>query len=233
MSDFYVNTSILKEKGHQIQNIGKVVLSVIKDIESIKCELKSVSINVDGSLDSIVQNLRNREKELVVMGQVAEVSAKMYKNAELTVGSSVGANEIPVSEPTDATPGDEDTSSEDDFVNGCQYTYSDDNIQVPISIEFLDKENCMAMAERIMEEHGQDGKCNGMTVRRMAKEIYAHALGYYFATDLQSLGIDNDFLQGMAESGVVADLGLGDGLDVHYNILWYWMDPFDLGATYF
>ncbi len=64
----------------------------------------------------------------------------------------------------------------------------------------------------------------------MAKLL--HALGYYFASDLESLGVDNDFIQGIQKSGEVTDIGKGDGLEAWYHILWYWMAPFDIIPTY-
>lgn len=101
-----------------------------------------------------------------------------------------------------------------------EYSYSKDNITVPIDIRFLNKKTCLDMAERIIAEHGENGTCNGMDKKRIAKELYAHAIGYYSASTLEKLGIDGDFVQGVKESGEVADIGLGDDLDIQYNIVW-------------
>ena len=80
------------------------------------------------------------------------------------------------------------------------------------------------MAERIIAEYGENGTCNGMDKERIAKELYAHAIGYYAAESLENCGLDGDFIQGIKESGEVADIGLGDALDMHYNVIWYLSD---------
>lgn len=64
------------------------------------------------------------------------------------------------------------------------------NIQVPIDIKFLNKNSCLAMADRIIAEHGENGECNGMSRKRIAKELYAHAIGYYTGSALEGAGLD-------------------------------------------
>lgn len=115
----------------------------------------------------------------------------------------------------------ENSNEDNSTIETYNYTYSEDNIKVPIDTQFLDKNACLEMAERIIAEHGENGKCNGMSKKRIAKELFAHAVGYYTAETLINLGIDLDFIQGISESGEDADIGLGDGLDVHYNLIWY------------
>ncbi len=135
-----------------------------------------------------------------------------------------------IANPTDATPEDGKSANEkrQEFVDNYEYTYSQDDIAVPIHIEFLDKNTCLAMAEKIIEEHGSDGQCNGMSKKRIAKELYAHAIGYFAGAALEGYGIDGDIVQDIMESGEVANIGLGDGLDLHYNLIWFFMDPLKL-----
>lgn len=250
MNEFMISTSVVKNKSMDLFRIQSIVNEVSRKVDAANSDLRAVSIDVSSNLSAITAGLSKRGNELEKIGEATIRIAARYDSAENTIttfgfsGPDVGLGLAAGGGPGKAGGGrphssgggsssGETHSGMDSFIDNYEYTYSEDNIKVPISPEFLDKDYCMAMAQRIMDEHGEDGKCNGMSVRRMAKELYAHALGYYAGSALQEMGFDGDFIDGLLTSGVDADLGLGDGLEVHYNLLWYWMDPFDLGPTYF
>lgn len=239
MKEFMVIPDMLKQQGEKMFNIQQVIMpNIIGEIDDICYKLSRTSIGFNDCLVQLNDRLSEIKKEIKQLGNSAIDIAMQYKriDCECAVVNSQSDRErnddVPLADPTDATPSD-DYMSPEEYVAKIDYEYDEDNIRVPITYEFLDKDYCMEMAKRIMEEHGDDGKCNDMSTRRIAKEIYAHALGYFFASDLQSFGIDSDLIQGIEESGEVADVGKGDGLEAWYNILWYWMDPFDVGPTYF
>lgn len=239
MSEFMVASDALKKQGGKLLDMQKAIMpDIIKEIDNICRGLNRLSINLNDNLMDINSNLAKINREVKQLGNSAIEIAMLYEHTDSNYieansesDSDKNSDDNPIADPTDATPSD-DYVSPADYVYTIEYEYSEDNIQVPISIEFLNKEYCMEMANRIMEEHGTDGECNNMSTRRIAKEIYAHALGYYFASDLEFLGVDNDFIQGIQESGETADVGKGDGLEAWYHILWYWMDPFDIIPTF-
>lgn len=103
---------------------------------------------------------------------------------------------------------------------GWNYTYSESNIAVPINRLYLSKSVCLSVANSIISSHGSGGLCNGMNNTRIAAELYSHALGYYGASTLIKMGIDNSQLRSLQSSGKTADIGLGDGRDDLYMQIW-------------
>lgn len=211
MTSFMIN--IDKVSG-ELSNMGTIESMLGKYEEQIETVAKEIG-NIGGAYGTVRAALKAEASELEQlkskikrMNNVLEQSINHYKKAEKEAWPW-GDKESFQSE---------DNASEND--SESDYTYSEDNIAVQIESKYLNKEECKKMAARIMKEHGEDGRCNGMTEKRIAKELYAHAVGYYAAETLIDLGIDFDFIQGISESGVVADIGTGDGLDLHYNLLW-------------
>lgn len=239
MREFMVVPNTLKKQGQKLLDMQKnIIPNTITSIDNVCCGLNSVSIDLNNNLLCLNDMLSKIKEEIKQLGDSAIKIAMLYERTDSKyIIANSGSNDdknsdnAPIADPSDATPSDDYTSPAD-YVATVEYEYSEDNIRVPISVEFLDKEYCLEMANRIIEEHGDNGKCNDMSARRIAKEIYAHALGYYFASDLEFLGVDNDFIQGLLEEGEVADVGKGDDLEAWYHIFWYWMDPFDIFPTY-
>ena len=218
MTEFKVD---LKNLYMESDNIKSIVVLLGKYEEKIK-EITNVIGEIGGNSYAIVSkslnetsvNIEQIRNVLESMEKVLDESIVLYETAEKNIKGLKIASEEKSSNNHDAK------SKTLDFVSQYEYTYSDSNIAVPIDVRFLDKTTCLDMAERIIAEYGEDGICNGMNKKRIAKELYAHAVGYYAAEDLERVGIDGDFVQGVKESGEVADIGLGDDLDIYYNILW-------------
>ncbi|SEQ38341.1 hypothetical protein SAMN02910289_01902 [Lachnospiraceae bacterium RM5] len=116
--------------------------------------------------------------------------------------------------------------SEDEMMyldGGWDYKYSKNNIAVPIKKMYLSKNVCTAFAISVIathRAHWYSTTVNGMGVIRIASELYAHALGYYSASLLKKIGVKASIVDDIRECGSVADIGLGDGLDLTYSLIW-------------
>lgn len=240
MNKFMVVPNTLKQQGEKILDIHQIIIpNVINEVKNIYHDLSLNSIDLDNHFRSINEKLTKANKEIKQLGDTIIEIAMLYEHTDSEITITNGElcknednEDIPLACPTDATPS-EDYVSPEDYVATIEYSYSEDNIRVPMCSEFLYKEYCMEMAKRIMNEHGDGKECNNMSTRRIAKEIYAHALGYYAASALQSFGFNSELIQGIIECGEIADVGKGDRLEIFYNVIWYWMEPFDIGPTYF
>ena len=202
--------------------VSKLALSGMAKV-SVQNILKKCEADLE-SLCKCTKKFKNNYSEILTNYENTE-KIILQTNVNDIRGIHIVKTEI--ANPTDVTRAD-NVDKEQEFIDNYEYTYAEDNIQVPIDIKFLDKNSCLAMADRIIAEHGENGKCNGMSRKRIAKELYAHAIGYYTGSALEGAGLDSDFVEGLMTSGEVADIGIGDGLELHYNIIWYWMDPFKL-----
>ena len=113
------------------------------------------------------------------------------------------------------------TNDEMEYVNGgWDYSYSKSNIAVPMKAMYLSKLQCLAFASYVIGAHGNFFTCNGMGRIRIASELYAHAIGYYSSSALYGIGLKAEWINDIKNCGSVADIGLGDGLDLAYSLIW-------------
>lgn len=105
---------------------------------------------------------------------------------------------------------------------GFSYTYSQNNIRARVRKSYLSRSVCLAFAEQVIREHGSKRfqTCNGMGLVRIASELFAHAIGYYSASILKKAGLKNSVIKNIRAHGKYADIGLGDGMDLAYAIIW-------------
>lgn len=103
---------------------------------------------------------------------------------------------------------------------GFSYSYSKNNIRARVNASYLSRTVCIAFGTQVVMEHGKWGFCNGMSVLRIARELFAHAVGYYAASALKKAGVKSDFINDIRKCGQYADIGLGDGLEAAYLIVW-------------
>ena len=105
---------------------------------------------------------------------------------------------------------------------GFSYTYSKNNIRARVQKSYLSRSVCLAFAEQVICEHGSKlfQTCNGMGLVRIASELFSHAVGYYSASLLKKAGLKNDVIKEIRAAGQYADIGLGDGMDLSYAIVW-------------
>lgn len=103
---------------------------------------------------------------------------------------------------------------------GWNYSYSKSNIAVPMKAMYLSKLQCFAFASYVIGAHGNFFTCNGMGRIRIASELFAHAIGYYCSSALYGIGLKAQWIKDIKDCGSVADIGLGDGLDLAYSIIW-------------
>lgn len=103
---------------------------------------------------------------------------------------------------------------------GWNYTYSKNDIAVPIKAQYLSKWVCMAFADYVVLKHGKWGLCNGMNVMRIAAELFSHAVAYYSADSLIGIGLKSEWIKDIRRCGKVANIGLGDGLGLAYYTIW-------------
>lgn len=226
MAEFKVTTSKLKEETDEWESIKKLLEEERDSLDSVK---KSISISgsagteIKKAMELSSEQLQDTVTSLKKMKNVLKDVTDEYENTEkriIKTKKSYKARNDDSKTDKEREKDKTDKETKKDGVYNYDYEYSDDDIKVPVNEDFLNKDTCMEMAKRIIEEQGQDGMCNGMDQLRIAKELYAHAVGYYSSESLINIGIDFDFIQSVSESGEVADIGLGDGLDVHYNIIW-------------
>ncbi|MBD5095542.1 MAG: hypothetical protein HDT40_00810 [Lachnospiraceae bacterium] len=233
MNTIYVNKNSLKSNACKLHDIATNMVGLkIKNMLHETQSLYDMFPEIKNMLLGLEYRFDNAVNDIIQLSNCLQKISDKYASVdeELVYFGNCIKNAFEIANPTDATPEDGKSAEErrQEFVDNYDYTYYEDNIAVPINIEFLDKNTCLIMAERIIAEHGEDGMCNGMNKKRIAKELYAHAIGYYTGTALEGYGIDGDLVQSLMESGEVADIGLGDGLDTHYNLIWWFMDPFKL-----
>ena len=100
------------------------------------------------------------------------------------------------------------------------YTYSKNDIAVPIQKRYLSRGVCLGFASYLVIKHGKWGFCNGMNDVRIAAELFSHAVGNYFADALKGIGLKKQWINDLKNCGKVANIGLGDGLDAAYYIVW-------------
>lgn len=106
---------------------------------------------------------------------------------------------------------------------GWNYKYSKNNIAVPIKAMYVSKSVCLAFAFSVINAHKKHWysiTVNGMGAVRIASELYSHALAYYATSALKKIGIKNSVINEMRSHAKVADIGLGDGMDATYAIIW-------------
>ena len=106
---------------------------------------------------------------------------------------------------------------------GWDYKYSKNNIAVPIKAMYVSKSVCLAFAASVIKTHRKhwyNVTVNGMGPVRIASELYAHALAYYATSALKKIGIKNSIINDLRECAQKADIGLGDGLDATYALIW-------------
>lgn len=104
---------------------------------------------------------------------------------------------------------------------GWTYKYSKSNIAVPIKRMYASKIVCQSFGAHMVAKHGKRGFCNGMTALRIAQELYAHALAYFFTSALTALKIKPSIIREIKACAKTADIGLGDGLDGCYSLIWW------------
>lgn len=226
MYELIIDSERVQKEITEIQNSTKKLKQYEEQIDKIAKEIGSMGgafSTITGSLKDTSSELENLRKKVIFANTILAESVSCYIKTETKIKENkIKLNEKKSDEKSEtSTKSNDKTTNNEDSIDNYDYTYSEDNIAVPIDKKFLDKDTCLEMAERIINEHGENGECNGMSKKRIAKELYAHAVGYYASETLQSLGIDGDFIQDISESAEVADIGLGDGLDVHYNLIWY------------
>ena len=120
-------------------------------------------------------------------------------------------------------PSDYAVMNEDEMTyveGGWNYTYSKKNIAVPMQKKYLSRTVCLAFADYVVRKNGNGFFVNGMGRIRVAKELFAHAVGYYAASVLKKAGLKAAVIDDIRSCGSVADIGLGDGLDIAYEIVW-------------
>lgn len=105
--------------------------------------------------------------------------------------------------------------------NNIEYSYSKDNIAVPMQPKYMSKLACLGFAINIINTEGNHFTCNGMDAERIAAELYAHALGYYSSSVLENMGLKSQWISDIKQCGSVADIGLGDGLGPIYQLIWH------------
>lgn len=105
---------------------------------------------------------------------------------------------------------------------GFSYTYSKRNIRAKVYKKYLTRSVCLAFAEQVIWQHGNriTQMCNGMGIVRIAAELFSHAVGYYSASLLKKTGLNSMTINDIRNCGKYADIGLGDGLDLAYIVIW-------------
>ncbi len=81
-------------------------------------------------------------------------------------------------------------------------------LSIPAVIDFLDKKNCLAEADRIIKER----KIEGMSRLKIAKEIYFHAVVFDFCMRTGNFG----WLMKHADP-----VDLEDGGDTRFRRFWF------------
>lgn len=253
MSEFKINVKPLRKEKENLDSIKKTIQKNRDQVDSIANNL-SLSGNdaehVKQALKEIAEILDSISKTTSIFGIQLSSILDHYEKTENKIANTT----INISNPqtttgsgntTDNEPSNDDKENTrstsgggrrrgrheggrkyPDFIYDCDYKYSQYNISVPVCPEFLKKDNCLLMAEKIIGEHGKDGLCNDMDALRIAQELYFHAVLYYFTAgpalewleDL--LGDKSDVL--LSKHADPADIGLGDDLDLLYSTLWYY-----------
>jgi hypothetical protein len=117
--------------------------------------------------------------------------------------------------------GDQQVENATKTENNIEYSYSKDNIAVPMQPKYMSKLACLGFAINIINTEGNHFTCNGMDAERIAAELYAHALGYYSSSVLENMGLKSQWISDIKQCGSVADIGLGDGLGPIYQLIWH------------
>lgn len=226
MYELVIDSERVQKQIAEIQNSTKKLKQCEEQIDKIAKEIGSMGgafATITGSLKDKCSELESLRQKVNFANTILAQSVSCYVKAETNIKENEITLKVKKSEGKSktSTKSNDKNADNEDSIENYDYTYSEDNIEVPIDKQFLDKDKCLEMAEHIINEHGENGECNGMSQERIAKELYAHAVGYYASEILQNIGIDGDIIQDISESAEVADIGLGDGLDVHYNLIWY------------
>lgn len=242
---FSVNVNELNTINNRYEGVYRQVKDCSNIISNAEHNMSSIGL---GELQAHVEMLaETTNTHLMRINQLdSTLRCILVKYNDTDARVLTFGNPLPVRGPSsvdeNSAGDDSQTDSMDDFIQNVDYQYNPDSIvnvvlQVPISPEFLNRKYCLAMAERMIAEHGEDGKVDGMSADRIAAEIFAHALGYYWGQGELSLNLPSNFFitaylnelaEGCVTSGDVADINKDDEGAWLYQTLWYMnaLNPF-------
>lgn len=245
--DFGVRTTDLSRQISRVEGVSGSVKECASRVLNVSEGLSSIGLGeLQGNVVALSEKLNKHSNvanqlydslaRIVVMyintdGEIA--SGKLGRSADASfVGGkssgSVGENAI--------RDGKDDEDKRDEFIDNFDYQYNAESsvvAHINVSPEFLNKDYCLALAKRMIEEHGVDGLIDGMDAERIAAEIYGHTIGYYMGYGMNTIllgklegcgiiGLDQigQLANSFEYSGVVADINANDPYAQEYLQMW-------------